>query len=108
MTTPPLLTLRQILRQPDAHAGWLYLKPGAWTLDTQGFFYDADLDLSPEDEAAARAALDAAGWQCTVSREDIEDAIANTKDQLEAPTEADLLQAVRHFFDHDAFMEWPE
>ena len=108
MTTPPLRPLRQILRQPEAHAGWLYLRPGEWTLDTQGFFYDADLDLSPEDEAAVRAAFEAAGWQCTLSREDIEDAIANTEDQLESPTEAELLQAVRYFYDHDAFMEWPE
>lgn len=104
--TPPLLSLRNILRQPDSHAGWLYLKPGDWTLDTTGFFYDADIDLAPDDEAALRAQFEAAGWVCTVSSEDIEDAIANTCDQLESPSDAELLRAVRYFHDHDAFMDW--
>lgn len=104
--TPPLQTLRGILRQPDTHAGWLYLKPGDWTLDTTGFFYGADIDLAPEYEAALRAQLEAAGWVCTVSSEDIEDAIANTCDQLDAPSDAELLRAVRYFYDHDAFMDW--
>ena len=102
----PLLTLRTILRQPDVYAGWLYLKPGGWTLDTTGFFYDADIDLAPEDEAAQRAQFETAGWVCTVSSEDIEDAIANTCDQLESPSDAELLRALRHFYDHDGFVDW--
>lgn len=104
--TPPLLTLRGILRQPDAHAGWLYLKPGGWTMETTGFFHAADIDLAPEDEAAQRARFEADGWVCTLSAEDIEDAIANTRDQLESPSDAELLRAVRHFYDHDAFIDW--
>jgi len=103
---PPLLTLRSILRQPDAHAGWLYLEPGNWTMETTGFFHEADIDLAPEDEAALRARFEAAGWVCTLSAEDIQDAVANTCDQLESPSDADLLRAVRYFHDHDAFIDW--
>lgn len=103
-----LIALRAILKQPEEYTGWLYMKPGVWTLDTMGFFYDADLDLPPANEAAVRAQFEADGWVITLSNEDIEDAIDNTCAQIEQPSEAELLEAVRYFYDHDAFIEWPD
>lgn len=104
---PEMIVLRDALQNPEDYAGWLYLKKDApWKLDSPAFFYLADKDLDPDEEEKIREEYSKQGWVSTVSSEDIEDAIANTNDQLEDPDEDDLLEAVRFFYENDAFKEW--
>jgi hypothetical protein len=103
---PDMVVLRNVLQNPEDYSGWLYVKDGPWTLDTQGFFYDQDIDMDPDEEAQLRAGFEQQGWISTLSNEDIEDAVLNTRDQLEEPSDEDLLEAVRFFYDNDAFKVW--
>jgi hypothetical protein len=103
---PEMIVLRDALRNPEEYSGWLYLKNAPWTLDSPCFFYLGDKDLDPDEEEKIRQEFDEQGWISTVSSEDIEDAIDNTREQLDAPSEEDLLEAVKFFFENDAFKEW--
>ncbi|WPH23686.1 DUF7716 domain-containing protein [Variovorax paradoxus] len=100
------ISIRQAIEEINKFKGWLYLGPRPWTLGSQGFFYSANLDLSPVDEKKIRDGFEAQGWKSTLSKEDIEDVIENTKDQIEDPSIDQLFEAFNFFYENDAYIEW--
>jgi len=102
------LTIREVLAGDDEFKGWLYLPSQPWTLDTEGFFYKVDRNLSPEDERQVRADFEAQGWKSTLSAEDIEDVVDNCEEQIDEPTPEQLLQSFLFYFENDAFKGWSD
>ena len=99
------VNLKQVLENPGAYDGWLYLKVPPWKLDSEGFFYRADIDLLPEDEKKIRDEFVHSGWIATLSTEDIEDVVAFANDQVEKPSLKQYLDSFVYFFENDAYLE---
>ena len=98
--------IEYILENIKPFQGWLYLKSFPWTLETEGFFYDEDLDISHEEEEVIQKKFTTNGWRITLSKEDIEDVISNANAQIEHPSILQLFDAFVFFFENDAFKEW--
>ena len=99
-------SIRYILENIKYFQGCLYLKDFPWTLDTEGFFYVEDIDISPEEEEKTQKKFSDNGWQSTLYKEDIEDVISNTCAQLKFPLISQFFDAFVFFFENDAFKEW--
>ena len=101
------VSIREAIERTDEYEGWLYLPSNEpWRLDTAGFFYSPDLSLSPDEEKGQRDLLSANGFASAVSKEDIEDVIANTDDQLEDASTEGYFTALLFFYENDAFKDW--
>lgn len=97
------MKFEEVVRDPSIFAGWLYMKGEVFSLDSDVLFYVADKDLSPEDEKKVRNNFLSSGWAPKLSAEDIEDIILNVYDQLEQPSESELVDAINYYFTNDAF-----
>ncbi|WP_455685331.1 DUF7716 domain-containing protein [Variovorax paradoxus] len=94
------------MEEIEKFKGWLYVGPQPWSLESEGFFYSADMALLPADEKKIRGEFEAQGWKITLSKEDIEDVIENAKDQIEDPSIDQLFEAFNFFYENDAYIEW--
>ncbi|STQ89868.1 DUF7716 domain-containing protein [Iodobacter fluviatilis] len=103
-----LLELNEVFVNPHMHSGWLFLGSKPWTLISKGFFYKVNMDLSPEEEKQEREKLVSEGWISTLSIEDIEDVIDNLSQQIEAPTQEQILAAFTFYYENDSFFECDE
>ncbi|MFC7420738.1 hypothetical protein ACFQNF_12745 [Iodobacter arcticus] len=61
-----------------------------------------------EEEKKEREKLVSEGWISTLSIEDIEDVIDNLSQQIEAPTQEQILAAFTFYYENDAFFECDE
>jgi hypothetical protein len=77
-----------------------------WTLETEGFFHEDDIDAEPQELDEARAAIESRGWVEALDAEGIQDVIYNAADQLEAPSDDDLFRAFLCYVENDAFIEF--
>ncbi|WP_155736592.1 DUF7716 domain-containing protein [Variovorax paradoxus] len=100
------ISLKEAIEEIENFKGWLYLSPPPWSVESEGFFYSTDVDLLPVDEKKIRDEFEAQGWKSTVSKEDIEDIIENTKNQIEDPSIDQLFEAFNFFYENDAYIEW--
>lgn len=100
-----VVSVRQILRAPEEHSGWLYLPEPPWTLETQGVFADDDKDADPGDDPRPDVAR-VNDWQEVLDSDSIEDIVANAKGQIESPTLQQLFDAFVYYFENDAFIEF--
>lgn len=101
-----LLTMDEVLEEKFISRGWLYLREEKPTLSSVGFFYNADLSLSPDEEKLIRAEFVKKGWKPTLSAEDIHDVISNLAEQLDGDsTKEQRLVAFQFFLDNDASIE---
>jgi hypothetical protein len=100
------ISIKQAIERIGEFKGWFYLKPQPWSLESQGFFYSADMNLSPSEEKKVRDGFSAQGWKSTLSKEDIEDLIENTKDQIDNPSMEQIFEAFSYFYENDAYKEW--
>lgn len=98
--------LLEAIKSPNSFKGWLYLKPGAISADTQCIFYEADKTVDPAEDASIRESLAREGWQSTVSASDIEDVTLNCLDQIEEPSISDLILALTYYIEEDAFIDF--
>ncbi|AXF19439.1 hypothetical protein CUJ89_02195 [Burkholderia pyrrocinia] len=103
MSTTPTLeaSLKHILERPGDFAGWLYLPPMPWTLDTEGAFSEDATDV--EDDVVPAIATQP-GWQITLDSVTIEDIVINAHDQVDEPSVAQLLDAFVFYVENDAFI----
>jgi hypothetical protein len=100
------ISIKEAIEEVEKFKGWLYLGSKPWSLESRGLFYSADLNLSLDDEKKIREELEAKGWRAILSKEDIEDVIGNTEDQIDSPTLGQLFEAFCFFYDNDAYKEW--
>lgn len=98
-----LVSIREILANPGTHGGWLFLPKAAWTLESQGVFYEKDLDAEFEEDNRPSIAKD---WQEVLDRDGIEDVVENAKTQLESPSLEQLLEALHYYFINDAYIKF--
>lgn len=103
-----LVTIRQILNQENEYAGWLYLPPRPWTLDTKGIFVKKYKDADPESNDHIPGFIVADGWDVVLDAAGIEDVIYNAEDQISDPTEEQLFRAFMFYVDNDAFIDFSD
>jgi hypothetical protein len=103
-----LIELNEVFVNPQLYSGWLFLGSKPWSLISKGFFYKVNMDLSPEEEKKERDKLVSEGWISTLSIEDIEDVIDNLSQQIDAPTQEQILAAFIFYDENDAFLECEE
>lgn len=94
-------SLKHILERPGDFAGWLYLPPMPWTLDTEGVFSEDTMDA---DDDAVSAIANQPGWRITLDSATIEDIVINAHDQVDEPTVGQLLDAFVFYVENDAFI----
>lgn len=100
------ISIKEAIEEIEKFKGWLYVGPQPWNLGSEGFFYSTDINILPADAKKIRDEFEAQGWKSTLSKEDIEDVIENTKDQIEDPSIHQLFEAFNFFYENDAYIEW--
>jgi hypothetical protein len=98
-----LVTIEQILLNPEQHSGWLYLPETTWDLDTQGVFAEDDKDADPDADPRPGIAK-SEGWKEILDGASIEDVVANAKAQIVNPNIEQLFEAFLYYFENDAFI----
>ncbi|RQS92485.1 hypothetical protein [Burkholderia contaminans] len=94
-------SLKHILERPGDFAGWLYLPPMPWSLDTEGVFAE---DAEDAEDDAVPAVANQPGWRITLDSATIEDIVINAHDQIDEPTIAQLFDAFVFYVENDAFI----
>jgi hypothetical protein len=100
------VTLSDVLSGKEAYKGWLYLPPRPWSLETKGIFVYKDKDSDPDSDDHIPAVVKNEGWEETLDAAGIEDIVFNAREQIDAPTLNDLLEAFVFYIDNDAFIEF--
>lgn len=98
-----LVTIRQVLQNPEQHSGWLYLPETTWSLDTQGAFGEDDKDADPDADPRPEIAR-TNDWQEVLDVASIEDIVSNAAAQIDNPTIEQLFDAFLYYFENDAFI----
>lgn len=104
-----LVRLEEVLRSPETNPDtWLYLppNPSTWTGTTEGVFSLDSFDFPPESEDYLPEQVTTEGWIETLDAAMIEDVVMNAKDQIENPTDEQLLQAFIFYYKNDGFIEF--
>lgn len=105
----PLITIRELLTNPQANPeGWLFLPPDSenWSLDTEGIFSTDGSDNEPGSDNHLPVQAKQDGWLETLDNATIEDIFDSAQEQLGTPSEEQLFQAFKYYFDNDAFIEF--
>lgn len=105
----PLITIRELLTNPQANPeGWLFLPPDSenWSLDTEGVFSTDGSDNEPGSDNHPPVQAKQDGWLETLDNATIEDIVDSSQEQLGTPSEEQLFQAFKYYFDNDAFIEF--
>lgn len=100
-----LISIREVLQEPEMHSGWLYLPEQPWTLETQGVFVVDDKDVDP-DEDLVPAIVQENNWQEVLDSDTIEDVVENAKAQVVSPTVSQLFEAFIYYVENDAFIDF--
>ncbi len=100
------IQLQEALTNVLKNQGWLYLPKDKahWSLSTNGFFYIEDLSLSPDELDELEEGFVNDGWVVTLSKDDIEEVIANLKQQTPNPSPQQIFEAFIYFYEKDAFL----
>lgn len=100
-----IITFKQAIENIEDNRGWLYCQAGENPKEnSKVFFYQADLELSPEEEKEIRDDFKRSNYQPYLTKEDLEDIIINLEDQVENPSLDQKINAIHYFHDNDAFM----
>jgi len=109
MATAQLLTIREALRltekEPEVNRGWLYLPVGQWTLESQGIFFDPDINARPGVDQTPDV-IEANNWKLTLDTDLIDQIIFNAKAQKSDATIEELFQAFVYYYTNDAFLKF--
>lgn len=101
------ISLRAVLRDaeklPWQHA--LYLPSGAgWTLDSVAIVWDPDDVDNPGDDESVPEPAARLGLRYVLSIHDLRGTVRNARAQLGDCSDEDLLRALVHYFERDAFI----
>ncbi|ELY2738782.1 hypothetical protein ACI00D_004572 [Cronobacter dublinensis] len=105
----PLITIRELLKNPQANPeGWFFLPPDSenWSLDTEGVFSTDGSDNEPGSDNHLPVQAKQDDWLETLDNATIEDIVDSAQEQLGTPSEEQLFQAFKYYFDNDAFIEF--
>lgn len=102
------MLLGEVLRTaedlPWTHA--LYAPAGPLQLDESTPVLVWDVDDVADDATDLPAEAIALGYDYVLAIDDVQSIVANARSQRVNPTTADLLLALRHYLDRDAFIVW--
>ena len=102
-----ILTVRELLAGDEPPLDHWVLLPDEpkWQLDTRCAIVEGDELDEPEDHPlAAEHAL----IGCAIGTNEVQDIIANAKEQIAAPSPDQLLAAFEYYIDNDAFIDFAE
>ncbi|MDV7214025.1 DUF7716 domain-containing protein [Azotobacter beijerinckii] len=88
--------------------GWLYIKTDVASLDLTTLCWPGiveSIELSNEEYDEMESWLEKNGFKSFLNNDEIEDVANNLVQQLSSYTDAQLLKAVRHYWENDAFIE---
>ena len=88
--------------------GWLYLKKDASSLDLTTLCWPGiveSIDLSDDEYDEMESWLEENGFKSFLSKDQIEDIVSNLGQQLSPYTDAQLLRAIRYYWENDAFFD---
>lgn len=88
--------------------GWLYLKADVTTLDLDTLCWPGiveSIEFSDDEYDEMESWLEENGFKLFLSRDQIEDIAGNLGQQLVSYTDSHFLEAVRYYWENDAFID---
>jgi len=88
--------------------GWLYIKSNETSINLTTLCWPGiveSIDLSDNEYEEMEAWLDENGFKSFLGNDQIEDVASNLSQQLSSYTDAKLLDAIRYYWENDAFIE---
>lgn len=88
--------------------GWLYLKADVTSLDLTTLCWPGiveSIELSDDEYDEMESWLEENGFKSFLSKDQIEDIANNLGQQLSSYTDAQLLKAIRYYWENDAFID---
>lgn len=88
--------------------GWLYLKKDGSSLDLTTLCWPGiveSIELRDDEYDEMESWLEENGFKLFLSKDQIEDIVSNLGQQISPCTDAQLLMAIRYYWENDAFLD---